>query len=46
MKRWKALLEKSKHFLLITFLMVVTFCYAMFQGGFVSWFVFLQLVHF
>ena len=40
MKRWKALLEKSKHFLLITFLMVVTFCYAMFQGGFVSWFVF------
>ncbi|MFS0818862.1 DUF58 domain-containing protein [Lysinibacillus sp. 1P01SD] len=40
MKRWKVLLEKSKHFLLITFLMVVTFCYAMFQGGFVSWFVF------
>lgn len=40
MKQWKALLEKSKHFLLITFLMVVTFCYAMFQGGFVSWFVF------
>lgn len=40
MKKWKGFLEKSKHFLLITFLMVVTFSYAMFQGGFVSWFVF------
>lgn len=40
MRRWKAFVEKSKHFLLIAFLMIVTFCYAMFQGGFVSWFVF------
>lgn len=40
MKQWKAFLEKSKHFLLVVFLMIVTFCYAMFQGGFVSWFVF------
>ncbi|MFK5709487.1 DUF58 domain-containing protein [Lysinibacillus boronitolerans] len=40
MRQWKAFVEKSKHFLLIAFLMIVTFCYAMFQGGFVSWFVF------
>lgn len=40
MKKWRALFEKSKHFLLVCFLMLLTFCYAMFQGGFVSWFVF------
>ncbi|MFJ7669600.1 DUF58 domain-containing protein [Lysinibacillus sp. NPDC097195] len=40
MKKWRALFEKSKHFLLVSFLMLLTFCYAMFQGGFVSWFVF------
>ncbi|MGE8037496.1 hypothetical protein B1B04_24695 [Lysinibacillus sp. KCTC 33748] len=40
MKKWQALIEKSKHFLLISLLMIITFCYAMFQGGFVSWFVF------
>lgn len=40
MKNWKALIEKSKHFLLVSLLMIITFCYAMFQGGFVSWFVF------
>jgi uncharacterized protein (DUF58 family) len=40
MKKWRALFEKSKHFLLVSFLMLITFCYAMFQGGFVSWFVF------
>lgn len=40
MKKWKALIEKSKHFLLVSLLMIITFCYAMFQGGFVSWFVF------
>ncbi|MGE7093421.1 DUF58 domain-containing protein [Lysinibacillus sp. NPDC048646] len=40
MKKWRALFEKSKHFLLVTLLMLITFCYAMFQGGFVSWFVF------
>ncbi|MDM5230527.1 DUF58 domain-containing protein [Lysinibacillus pakistanensis] len=40
MKKWKVLIEKSKHFLLVTLLIIFTFCYAMFQGGFVSWFVF------
>ncbi|MFJ8103668.1 MULTISPECIES: DUF58 domain-containing protein [unclassified Lysinibacillus] len=40
MKKWRALIEKSKHFLLVSLLMIITFCYAMFQGGFVSWFVF------
>ncbi len=40
MKRWQTLIEKSKHFLLVSLLMIITFCYAMFQGGFVSWFVF------
>ncbi|MEB2282204.1 DUF58 domain-containing protein [Lysinibacillus xylanilyticus] len=40
MMKWKALIEKSKHFLLVSLLMIITFCYAMFQGGFVSWFVF------
>lgn len=40
MKKWQALIEKSKHFLLVSLLMIITFCYAMFQGGFVSWFVF------
>jgi len=43
MRRWKTFIEKSKHFLLVVFLMVVTFCYAMFQGGFVSWFVFFSV---
>jgi len=40
MKKWQALIEKSKHFFLVSLLMIITFCYAMFQGGFVSWFVF------
>ena len=43
MKKWRALFEKSKHFLLVSFLIVLTFCYAMFQGGFVSWFVFFSV---
>ncbi|MEK5233541.1 DUF58 domain-containing protein [Lysinibacillus sp. FSL K6-0232] len=40
MKQWKVFLDKTKHFLLVLLLMVLTFSYAMFQGGFVSWFVF------
>lgn len=40
MKKWRTFIEKSKHFLLVSLLMIITFCYAMFQGGFVSWFVF------
>ena len=40
MKKWRAFFEKSKHFLLISTLMMLTFCFAMFQGGFVSWFTF------
>ena len=40
MMRWRALFEKSKHFLLVSLLMIITFCFAMFQGSFVSWFVF------
>lgn len=40
MKKWRALFEKSKHFLLVSLLMIITFCFAMFQGSFVSWFIF------
>ena len=40
MMKWRALFEKSKHFLLVSLLMIITFCFAMFQGSFVSWFVF------
>ncbi|MFJ7952926.1 DUF58 domain-containing protein [Lysinibacillus sp. NPDC096418] len=40
MMKWRALYEKSKHFLLVSLLMIITFCFAMFQGSFVSWFVF------
>ncbi|KOP72141.1 hypothetical protein AMS59_18030 [Lysinibacillus sp. FJAT-14745] len=43
MKKLRALIEKSKHFLLVFLLIIITFCYAMFQGGFVSWFVFFSV---
>ncbi|KOY81756.1 DUF58 domain-containing protein [Lysinibacillus macroides] len=46
MKRGKAFFDKTKHFLLVLLLMVLTFCYAMFQGGFVSWFVFFTVCPF
>lgn len=40
MMKWQAFFNKSKHFLLVIMLIVLTFCFAMFQGGFVSWFIF------
>lgn len=43
MKKWRALIEKSKHFLLVSLLMISTFCFAMFQGSFVSWFIFFTI---
>ncbi|KGR77220.1 DUF58 domain-containing protein [Ureibacillus sinduriensis] len=40
MKKLKAYLRGGGQFIIILSLAVITFCYAMFQGGFVSWFVF------
>ena len=40
MTKWQALFEKSKHFLVVSLLIISTFCFAMFQGSFVSWFIF------
>lgn len=37
-------LRKLKGFVGISFLLIVTFVYAMFQGGFVSWFLFYSLI--
>lgn len=40
MKKWWIILKKAWKFILLLFLIVLTFSYAMFQGGFVSWFLF------
>lgn len=46
MKKWRALFEKSKYFLSVSLLMMITFCFAMFQGSFVSWFIFFTVCPF
>ena len=40
MKKWRALIEQSKYFLTVSLLIIITFCFTMFQGSFVSWFIF------
>lgn len=40
------IMKESRQLLFIFFLMVISFCYAMFQGGFVSWFLFYTLMPF
>ena len=40
MKKWRAFFEQSKYFLTVSLLMIITFCFTMFQGSFVSWFIF------
>lgn len=40
------LLSRGIRLIVVVFLMVVTFSYAMFQGGFVSWFLFYSLIPF
>lgn len=39
-------LQHIKHFILIALLFSITFSFAMFQGGFVSWFIFLVITPF
>ncbi|MCM3389475.1 DUF58 domain-containing protein [Ureibacillus chungkukjangi] len=46
MKRLKNYLQGGGRFIAIIVLAVITFSYAMFQGGFVSWFVFYSLTPF
>ncbi|GLC90266.1 DUF58 domain-containing protein [Lysinibacillus piscis] len=46
MKKWWRAVGKHKHFAFVVLLMVAIFCYAMFQGGFVSWFVFFTMTPF
>lgn len=46
MKKLNAYLRGGGQFIIIISLAAITFCYAMFQGGFVSWFVFYSLTPF
>ena len=46
MMKWKERWQTSKRFVIVIGLMVLTFCFAMFQGGFVSWFVFFTIIPF
>ena len=46
MKRLKTYLHDGGRFITIILLAVITFSYAMFQGGFVSWFVFYSVTPF
>lgn len=46
MRRIKQYLKKSGRFITIITLLVLSFCYAMFQGGFVSWFIFFTVLPF
>lgn len=40
------ILKRSGHYLTIIGLFIFTFCFAMFQGGFVSWFIFFTILPF
>lgn len=42
----KKVLKRSRQIVVIVFLIVITFSYAMFQGGFVSWFLFYTVIPF
>lgn len=46
MSMWKGIISKFGRFVVNVLLIVVTFSYAMFQGGFVSWFLFYTLIPF
>jgi len=46
MKRMWAVFKKSWKFIILLFLLLLTFSYAMFQGGFVSWFLFYSFLPF
>ncbi|HWL25164.1 MAG TPA: DUF58 domain-containing protein [Ureibacillus sp.] len=46
MKIVNPVLKKISNLILILILMIITFSYAMFQGGFVSWFLFYALIPF
>lgn len=46
MSKYKQILNKVGRFIVVLLLMVITFSYAMFQGGFVSWFLFYTLIPF
>ncbi|MEK4230884.1 DUF58 domain-containing protein [Solibacillus sp. FSL H8-0538] len=46
MKAFVNFLQTSRRLVTVVALLVVTFCFAMFQGGFVSWFVFFTVTPF
>lgn len=46
MNRFKKYISSGGRFLLLLFLIIVIFSYAMFQGGFVSWFVLYSVIPF
>ncbi|MER2108997.1 MAG: DUF58 domain-containing protein [Solibacillus sp.] len=43
---WRQFLKESGRVITVFLLLVIAFCFAMFQGGFVSWFVFFTVVPF
>lgn len=45
MRKWK-LFERANHLIVIGLLFVIAFCFAMFQGDFVSWFIFYTVTPF
>ncbi|MGE7879802.1 DUF58 domain-containing protein [Peribacillus muralis] len=46
MRRFFNLLKKNMNAFGLVFLMAISFCFAMFQGGFVSWFIFYSFLPF
>src|SRR4051812_38026491 len=46
MRSVKTIIQHSGRLLTVLMLLALTFCYAMFQGGFVSWFVFFTVLPF
>lgn len=44
--KWRQFFKESGRVVTVFLLLVITFCFAMFQGGFVSWFVFFTVVPF
>src|SRR6185312_5208429 len=46
MKKTRIILKKVWKFILLLFLILLAFSYAMFQGGFVSWFLFYSFLPF
>lgn len=46
MKKWLRLVKKAWKFILLFLLILLAFSYAMFQGGFVSWFLFYSFLPF